>query len=277
LAVLVSRFSASASEIVAGALQNYGRAIIIGDQSTHGKGTVQTIVEMKSISRLLAKLPDKTGAARLTIQKFYLPNGASTQQKGVVPDIVLPSADAYMQIGESNLPNSLIWDEIPSTVFSGHPLDQKLLAPLRASSQSRLDHLEEFAYLKKNIAWFKDKQDHKDISLNLEERRHEKEIDDAFKKAMRAEKDTLAKTDFPYTEFTLGPPLPKPVKAEKKADDESTDDDEVSPDEDPGVTKVDIPLRESLRVLSDTLTLSENPQFWADGNAPLTVQISKNG
>jgi len=277
LAVLVSRFSASASEIVAGALQNYGRAIIIGDQSTHGKGTVQTIVEMKSINRLLAKLPDKTGAARLTIQKFYLPNGASTQQKGVVPDIVLPSADAYMQIGESNLPNSLIWDEIPSTVFSGHPLDQKLLTPLRASSQSRLEHLEEFAYLKKNIAWFKDKQDHKDISLNLEERRHDKEIDDAFKKAMRAEKDTLAKTDFPYTEFTLGPPQPKPVKAEKKADDESTDEDEVSPDEDPGVTKVDIPLRESLRVLSDTLTLSENHQFWADGNAPLTVQISKNG
>jgi hypothetical protein len=67
------------------------------------------------------------------------------------------------------------------------------------------------------------------------------------------------------------------VKAEKKADDESTDEDEVSPDEDPGVTKVDIPLRESLRVLSDTLTLSENHQFWADGNAPLTVQISKNG
>src|SRR5664280_735364 len=277
LAVLVSRFSASASEIVAGALQNYGRAIVIGDQSTHGKGSVQTIVEMKTVNRMLARLPDKTGAARLTIQKFYLPNGASTQNKGVVPDIVLPSADQYLPIGESDLPHALVWDEIPSTVFNGHPLDQKLLTPLRAASRSRLDHLEEFAYLKKNMEWFKEKQDHKDISLNLEERRHQKELDDVFKKTMRAEKDQLAKTDFPYTEITLGPPAPKPVKADKKADEDSDDEDEFGTDEDTGVTKVDIPLRESLRVLSDALALSKNPQYWADGNAPLTVQVLKNG
>jgi carboxyl-terminal processing protease len=278
LAVLVSRFSASASEIVAGALQNYGRAIIIGDQSTHGKGSVQTIVEMKNISRLLAHLPDKTGAARLTIQKFYLPNGASTQTKGVIPDIVLPSIDEYMQVGESNLPHALIWDEIPSTTFNGHPLEQKILAPLRAASQSRLEKLEEFAYLKKNIDWFKEKQERKDISLNLEERLRQKGIDDAFKKAMEAEKGTLAKNDFPCTEITIVPPPPKPVKAEKKADDAGAEEDDLlSTDEDPGVVKMDIPLRESLRVLSDTLALSKNPQCWADGNAPLTVQISKNG
>ena len=278
LAVLVSRFSASASEIVAGALQNYGRAIIIGDQSTHGKGSVQTIVEMKNISRLLAHLPDKTGAARLTIQKFYLPNGASTQTKGVIPDIVLPSIDEYMQVGESNLPHALIWDEIPSTTFNGHPLEQKILSPLRAASQSRLEKLEEFAYLKKNIDWFKEKQERKDISLNLEERLRQKGIDDAFKKAMEAEKGTLAKNDFPCTEITIVPPPPKPVKAEKKADDAGAEEDDLlSTDEDPGVVKMDIPLRESLRVLSDTLALSKNPQCWADGNAPLTVQISKNG
>ena len=231
---------------------------------------------MKSVNPLLAGLPDKTGAARLTIQKFYLPNGASTQQKGVVPDIILPSADKYLKIGESDLPNALVWDEIPSTIFNGHPLDQKLLDPLRAASQSRLDNLEEFAYLKKNIAWFKEKQDQKEISLNLEERRLQKGIDDAFRKAMRTEKDTLAKTDFPYTEITLGPPIPKPVKAEKNADDDSTDEDELSTDEDSGVMKVDIPLRESMRVLSDALALSKSPQFRVDGNAPLTVQVSKN-
>jgi carboxyl-terminal processing protease len=276
MAVLVSRFSASASEIVAGALQNYGRAIIVGDQSTHGKGSVQTILEMKSINRLLAGLPDKTGAARLTIQKFYLPNGASTQQKGVIPDIVLPSADAYMPIGETDLPHSLIWDEIPSTTFDGRPLDPKFLASLRASSQSRLNHLEEFAYLKKNIDWFKEKQDQKDISLNLETRRHQKQLDDTFRKTMRAEKDVLAKADFPYTEITLGPPAPKPVKAEKKPDDDSSDEDEfAADDEDPGMTKVDIPLRESLRVLTDALALSKAPQFLVGGNAPLTVQASK--
>ena len=276
LAVLVSRFSASASEIVAGALQNYGRAVVIGDQSTHGKGSVQTILELKRAPSL-ARLPDKTGAARLTIQKFYLPNGASTQQKGVVPDIILPSADEYLKLGESNLPNALVWDEIPSTIFSGQPLDQKFLAPLRASSKSRLDLLEEFAYLKKNIEWFKGKQERKEISVNLEVRRHEKEADDVFAKAMRAEKDVLAKSDFPYSEILLGPPLPKPVKTEKKADDDSTDEDDLDVDEDSGVVKVDIPLRESLRVLSDALILSKNPQFWADGNAPLTVQALKHG
>jgi len=277
LAVLVSRFSASASEIVAGALQNYGRAIIVGDQSTHGKGSVQTIVEMKSLNRLLARVPDKTGAARLTIQKFYLPNGSSTQNKGVIPDIILPSIDEFLPIGESSLPHALIWDEIPSAVFSGHPVDPKILVPLRATSQSRLEHLEEFAYLKKNIEWFKEIRDRKDISLNLEVRRHQKDLDDAFKKTMRAEKNQLAKSDFAVQEITLGPSVPKPVTAEKKADDDSDDPDELGTDEDPGLAKVDIPLRESLRVLSDALALSKNPQYWADGNAPLTVQASKNG
>ena len=219
LAVLVSRFSASASEIVAGALQNYGRAIIIGDQSTHGKGTVQTIVEMKTstaCSRASRTRPVPPGSPS---RKFYLPNGASTQTKGVIPDIVLPSIDDYMQVGESNLPHALIWDEIPSTNFNGHPLDPKILALLRADSKSRLDHLEEFAYLKKNIDWFKEKQEHKDISLNLDDRLHQKVIDDAFKKTMEAEKGALAKNDFPVTEITIVPPPPKPVKAEKKADD----------------------------------------------------------
>jgi len=277
MVLLVNHISASASEIVAGALQNYGRAIVIGDQSTHGKGSVQTIVEMKSLNRMLARVPDKTGAARLTIQKFYLPNGASTQNKGVISDIVLPSIDEYLPIGESSLPHALVWDEIPATVFSGHPLDPKILTPLRSASQARIGQLEEFAYLKKNIDWFKEKKDRKDISLNLEERRHQKELDDAFRKAMRAEKSRLAKADFPVQEITLGPPAPKPVTAEKKPDDDSADPDEPGTDEDPGVVKVDIPLRESLRVLSDALALSKNPQFWADGTAPLTVQVSKNG
>ena len=93
-------------------------------RSTHGKGSVQTVVEMKNVNRMLAILPetDKTGAAKLTIQKFYLPNGSSTQDKGVTSDIMLPSIDEYMPIGESDLAHALIWDEIPSAQFSGHPL-----------------------------------------------------------------------------------------------------------------------------------------------------------
>jgi carboxyl-terminal processing protease len=277
LAVLTSRFSASASEIVAGALQNYGRAIIIGGRSTHGKGSVQTVVEMKNVNRMLALQPAKTGAAKLTIQKFYLPNGYSTQNKGVTPDIILPSIDEYMPIGESDLPNALIWDEVPSTKFSGHPLEPKILLSLREASQSRLEHLEEFSYLRKNIDWFKAKQAMKELSLNLAERQQQKQTDDTFKKAMEAEKGQLAKNDFPCTEITLVPPPPKPAPPEKKPDDTGDDDGPLSTDEDAGITSVDIPLRESLRVLSDALTLSKNPQFWADGTAPLTTRVSGNG
>jgi len=279
LAVLVSRFSASASEIVAGALQNYGRAIIIGDRSTHGKGSVQTIVEMKTVNRLLARLPLRSGAAKLTIQKFYLPNGSSTQNKGVTPDIILPSIDEFMPIGESDLPHALIWDEIAPTVFNGHPLAPQVVGPLRDASLSRQAHLEEYAYLRKSIAWFREKQDEKEISLNLEERRRQKAADDASKKALDAERDQLAKSDFPYKEITLVPPAPKPVVAAKPKDDggDGSDGDAVSTDDDPGITKLDIPLRESLRVLTDALSLSKNPQYWAEGTAPLTVMTSKNG
>ena len=221
------------------------------------------------------RLPDKTGAAKLTIQKFYLPNGSSTQNKGVTPDIVLPSIEEYMPIGESDLPHALIWDEIPSTTFSGRPLDPQILAPLRDASQSRQEHLEEFAYLKKSIAWYKVKQELKEIPLNLDERRRQKEVDDAFKKTMDTEKDQLAKSDFPYKEFTLVPPVPQPATVEKKT--EAADSEDESTEEDAGITKLDIHLRESLRVLSDALSLSKNPRYWANGSAPLTVQVSKNG
>ncbi len=279
LAVLVSRFSASASEIVAGALQNYGRAIVIGDRSTHGKGSVQTIVEMKTVNRLLAGLPLKSGAAKLTIQKFYLPNGSSTQNRGVTPDIILPSIDEYMPIGESDLPHALVWDEIAPTAFAGHPLAPQVVGPLRDASLARQSHLDEFAYLRKNIDRFRQRQDEKEISLNLEERRQQKAADDVFKKTVEAERDRLAKTDFPYKEITLVPPIPKPVVAVKPpaADGDNSDSDSLDSEDDPGITKLDIPLRESLRVLTDALSLSKNHQYWAEGTAPLTAFDSRNG
>src|SRR5208282_98053 len=161
MAVLVDRFSASASEIVAGALQDYGRAVVIGDTSTHGKGTVQTVVEMKSISRELAMSKDKTGAAKITVQKFYLPDGSSTQLKGVVSDIVLPSVDEFIPIGESDLPHALVWDKIPTSFFDGVPIDTKVLARLRENSAERQANLDEFAFLRKYVEWFKERESQK--------------------------------------------------------------------------------------------------------------------
>ena len=277
LAVLVDRFSASASEIVTGALQNYGRAIVVGDNSTHGKGSVQSVVEMKQLSRPLAYAtnpdgtPAKTGAAKFTIQKYYLPSGDSTQLKGVVPDIILPSVRNFMSgIGEEDLPHHLVFDKIPTSVFDGAPLDAKVLTPLRQASAERQTKLEEFAYLRKNIDWFKARQEQKLISVNLDERKKQKESDDAFRKEMNAEKKLLAKNDFTFKEFRLGPPNPPRIKAPKK-DDEPSDDDDVGEEENDTYVKADVHLREALRVVSDAIALGANKELWASNHAPLTA------
>ncbi|MDF9834301.1 carboxyl-terminal processing protease [Ereboglobus sp. PH5-5] len=216
LAVLVSRFSASASEIVAGALQNYGRAIIVGDSSTHGKGTVQQLLEMQQLVPALARLNSKTGGVKLTIQKFYLPNGDSTQLKGVVSDIPLPSIDDYLPIGEKSLPRALAWDEITPSRYEGSALHPDLLEALREASEKRQQSLEEFGYFRKSIDWFKTRQEQKILSLNLDERLAQQARDKAFKKGQDEERNRLAAAvGYTSKEFLLGPPKEKRRKASK--------------------------------------------------------------
>ena len=275
LALLVSRFSASASEIVAGALQNYGRAIIIGDSSTHGKGSVQTVIEMKSYLSGFTLAPEKTGATKLTIQKFYLPDGSSTQLRGVIPDIVLPSIDEYLPIGEKDLPHALVWDEIPSSTFDGKPLALQILKPLREASRARQGKLEEFSFLNKNIDWFKTKQEIKTISLNLEERRTQKTADATFRKTMEKEKENIAKNSYPFREFNLGnKPIKKPTEKKPATADESEEDSELAAINEEGYAKFDIHLREALRILTDAVELGSKPERWAGNHAPLTAQVT---
>lgn len=259
LTVLVSRLSASASEIVAGALQNYGRAVIVGDSSTHGKGTVQTVLELRNVSPHLASSNIKSGATKLTVQKFYLPNGASTQLKGVVPDIILPSFEDYLPIGESDLPHALAWDHIPSSNFDGHPLTSSALSPLVAASAKRQDQFAEFAYLRRGIDWFKVRQEQKAVSLNLDQRKQQKETDEAFKKTMKAERKQLASADYKFQEVMLTPPAPPRPKLPQRDDDGSIEDEEaLSPDENERYPSVDIPLREALRVVTDLIKAPAN-------------------
>ena len=127
LLVLVNQFSASASEILAAALQDYGRAVIVGGAHTHGKGTVQTLIDMnENIPLLHLKKYEDLGALKVTIQKFYRVNGGSTQYKGVEPDIVLPSLFQHLESGEQYLDNSLPWDQVESLSFSTYgstPID----------------------------------------------------------------------------------------------------------------------------------------------------------
>ena len=277
MAVLVDRMSASASEIVAGALQNYGRAIIVGDSSTHGKGTVQTLLEMKNFSRELGDSPIKTGAAKITIQKFYLPNGSSTQLRGVIPDITMPTVDDYLPLGESSLPHALIWDRIAATPFDGTPLSPMILAPLREESLMRQHQLEEFAYLTKIVDWFKDREAQKFIPLNLDERLKQKQEDDAFKKEIMAERDQLAKNDYAYKEFRLGTPPAKMKLSPGDDDNGDTPDDDtaLALDEDASTYgKADVHLRETLRILQDAMALGQNRAYWAANHAPVTLAIN---
>ena len=271
LAVLTSRFSASASEIFAGALQNYGRAVIIGDSSTHGKGTVQAVLEMKNYLPRLSQNLDHTGAAKLTVRKFYLPNGSSTQKNGVTPDIVLPSIDDFLPIGESSLPHALIWDEIKSTSFDGKVLPQTFVKPLLEASRERQESFEEFAYLKKSINWFKDRQEQKTISLNLEQRLALKQADDEFKKTMDAERDRLAKGNYVAREIKLDSVVKAEAPGPKEPAAANIDDGDTDVPDAETQAKLDVHLRETLRVVTDALWLNLGPQYWADGRAPTSA------
>jgi len=273
LAVLTSRFSASASEIFAGAMQNYGRAVIIGDSSTHGKGTVQAVLEMKNYLPRLSQGLANTGAAKLTVQKFYLPNGSSTQKLGVTPDIALPSIDDYLPIGEADLPHALMWDEIKSVPFEGKALAKTFVQPLREASRERQLTLEEFAYLNKSIDWFKERQEQKNVSLHLSQRQALQETDGDFKKVMDAERERLAKSNFASREVKLDSVLktaaaPKPPAP--PADEGDTDALDAATQ-----AKLDVHLREALRVVTDALRLNLDPQYWADGRAPITAGLHK--
>ncbi len=175
LLVLVNHASASASEIFAAALQDYGRAVIVGDESTFGKGTVQQLrpVLSKKFSLPFSPQPDQEGALKLTIQTFYRINGHSTQRHGVVPEVRLPSLLDVAEIGEDALPNALVVDPIePSRYlpFFEKPIDYETL---QKASESRVASGRDFAYILKDIADEKERIERNTISLNLAKRNEE--------------------------------------------------------------------------------------------------------
>lgn len=223
LMVLVSRYSASASEIVAGALQNHHRALIVGDTSTHGKGTVQAVVETNSRSLFPSFNRSPAGAAKITIQKFYLPNGDSTQKAGVLSDITIPSINEHLPIGESDLDNALVWDTIqpmewdfsPAAYTAYTAVNSSLIENLREKSLDRQETLPEFAYLKRSIDYYKNIRNQDEISLNLEKRRERKEREIAFQENMEEELENLSENNFAQEEILLDLRLKQEAESQK--------------------------------------------------------------
>jgi carboxyl-terminal processing protease len=173
LVVLVSRFSASASEIFAGAIKDYGRGIVVGDRTTHGKGTVQKVLDL---SRQVPNRAGKYGALKLTMQQFYRVNGQSTQNRGVPTDIVLPSQSDNEDFGEASLDYALDFDEIQAAKFAPvQSIDEAIVAQIRDLSADRLNKDPELVKLAEKKARFDERKGRKTISFTEESLRKERE------------------------------------------------------------------------------------------------------
>ncbi len=263
LVVLTSRFSASASEILAGALQDYGRAVIVGDPSTFGKGTVQTIMPLDRIMQHEGLMPaEGPGALKTTISKFYRPSGKSTQIEGVKSDIVVPSLTDLPEISENEMQNPLPWDTVPPAIFASDDRVSPYLTTLRARSAERIAKDPDFIQLQKDCEEFRKKREAKSISLNETERRREKAELDAPIAARKKERAARVTAQPPTYEITLKnvdrPGLGDALKDPKPLAKAAFESPSIGGDQNNNNPTVadDIILREAQNILADYINLS---------------------
>ncbi|SDT87429.1 carboxyl-terminal processing protease [Verrucomicrobium sp. GAS474] len=279
LIVLVGKPSASASEITAAALQDYGRALIVGGKTTWGKGTVQKLFDLKEIN-LGFRTGNDPGGLKLTIQKFYRIAGGTTQNRGVLSDVVLPALDDYIDYGESSLPNALAADEVPVADYTRVQPPFTFIPQLQKASSDRIAGSEEFACLKDRLALLKEKT----IPLNEVARKAQL---DAFKAIDEREKKLADKPVSDHKVWILNlamldsnqplkpvsdiRPSAKSLKG-KKAPASSTSDDDADADsatQDEGTVRRDISLDETVNIFGDYIqALGKAPGTPATASAP---------
>jgi carboxyl-terminal processing protease len=262
LVVLTSRFSASASEIAAGALQDYGRAVIVGDTTTFGKGTVQTVLSLAPMMDRahLAHAYDP-GALKVTIAKFYRPSGASTELRGVASDIVVPSRSEAAPVGEDKLKDPLPWDTVAAARFERQNRVAPHLATLRARSASRVAVDPGFSELREENALLKSRLQSGKLSLDEAERRQEVSTARTRDEAVDHEAAALVAARKSYliaVKDTARPGLPAPEAAAPKTPPSgaagSPGADHAAGGERPprlGASADDLVLNETLMILRD--------------------------
>ncbi len=230
LAIMTNRFSASASEIFAGAIQDYKRGIIIGEQS-YGKGTVQTMVDL---NQWMPKEQEKLGQVNITIQKFYRINGSSTQRKGVTPDIELPSRFSAEKYGETSEPTALPWDQIVTSKFDLTKfVTDKQIAKLKNNYQSRIKTDLDLKQLVEQIDYERKARENTVVSLQEVKRKKDKEEADKKYKAIQKLDSEDEDPDAAVVEAAT-----KPVAKKKK--------------------KKDVYLNEASRIMSDYIVLAKD-------------------
>lgn len=200
LVVLTNRLSASASEIFAGAIKDYGRGLIVGDRTTHGKGTVQSVMNVnRSVFSMFDANPPSEGALKLTIQQFYRVNGASTQNLGVPSDVVLPSLLDNMDLGEQFLDNAMKYDQIKATPHDNWELvSVEMKSYLQEASRKRVSADADFHRTAKDIERYLARKQRKSVTLKE---------DDLRKERIEEEQKTREKADQP-DDITEGPVYP---------------------------------------------------------------------
>ena len=193
LVILVNEFSASASEILAAALQDYNRAIIIGSKQTYGKGTVQNVLSLNQF--ISGNTYGELGFIKLTTDKFYRISGGSTQLEGVKSDIVFPNRYSYIDIGERDLENPLSWDQINSANYI--PLTKKLYYNRTLeNSKNRISKNEFFNIIDEQARWVKEQQEDKEISLNYNI--YKMDMDNTKKESEKFKKIDDFKSDYRF-------------------------------------------------------------------------------
>jgi carboxyl-terminal processing protease len=276
MVVLENKLTASSSEIFSAALQDYGRAAIVGDSSSFGKGTVQTVVELNRLLRGTDDFAHSAGALKITIEKIYRVNGESTQLKGVISDITIPSLTDNAEFGESQHEHPLAYDEVaptPIDVASNHkPL---LLEELRSRSTKRINEDPLFHDLSAEIQQIKQNWANNRVSLNEDVRR--KEIAEAARLREKADSDRISTSVHDRTKYyrLMLADIDKPELklTEAKADLEIDEKSAAVADETAHTSKNLVPAerdfgtateneaitRETLNILSDLVSLQRTP------------------
>lgn len=267
MVVLTNRLSASASEIFAAALQDYNRAVIVGDSSTFGKGTVQTMLEIGRAMPFLGGGTNEAGALKLTIQKFYRIAGGSTQLKGVEPDVKIPSPFDHPEIGEVAMKGPLPYDTVDPVPFD--KVEKPLFKPeLRERSAARVSADPEFRYITEDLEAVKKRLAENVVTLNIEKRKAEIEEDKARKEKRTAERSKRSLQEpkrYTVTLDNVSKPELQLVTNDKKKDPAAeaeqkvvtgTDDADDDAEGESKTPPIDAVRNESLSILSDLIDLS---------------------